>query len=59
MELDVFRGRTDFRRQVKMLAVEAEQRAKFGLADADGVFQHDLEYWLQIAWRTADDLENL
>ena len=59
MELDVFRGRTDFRRQVKMLAVEAEQRAKFGLADADGVLQHGLEHWLQIAGRRTDDAQHV
>src|SRR5215471_4022935 len=28
-------------------------------ADADGILQHGLEYWLQIAGRRADDCENM
>jgi len=33
--------------------------AEFGLADSDGIFQHSLEDWLQLAGRRTDDLENL
>jgi hypothetical protein len=32
-----------------MLAVEAEQRAKFGLAEPHGVRQHRLEYRRKLA----------
>src|SRR5438105_12515407 len=33
--------------------------AKLSSADARGVLQHCLEYWLQLTRRTADDLQDL
>jgi hypothetical protein len=44
---------------VEQIAVVAEQRAEFSLADANGVLQHSLKHRLQLTGRTADHLENL
>jgi hypothetical protein len=59
LEFDKFRRCPEVRRQGKILAVEPEQRAELGLADARRVLQHSLEYWLQFAGRAADDLEHV
>src|SRR5262249_22499759 len=59
LEFDKFRRRPEVRRQGKILAIEPEQRAELGLADARRVFQHSLEYWLQFAGRAADDLKHV
>ena len=53
------RWRADSSRPAECLAVETEQGAELGLANACGVFQHGLEHGLQLAGRTADDLEHL
>src|SRR5215813_9234575 len=59
LEFDKFRRCPEVRRQGKILAVEPEQRAEIGLADARRVLQHSLEYWLQFAGRAADDLKHV
>jgi hypothetical protein len=59
LELDQRGGRADSSRSVEQLAVVAEQRPEFSLADANGVLQHGLKHRLKLAWRPADHLENL
>ena len=49
LEFGKFRRRSELRRHVERLAVEAKQGAEFGLADARGVLQHGLEDRLQLA----------
>src|SRR5262249_41289867 len=41
------------------IALIEQQVAEAGLADANGVLKHSLEHWLQLAGRTADDLEHV
>ena len=43
LEFGKFQRRTDFRCEVEGLAVEAEQHAELGVADARCVLQHSLE----------------
>src|SRR6516162_3180589 len=50
---------TDVRRRKKDLAIVAEQRSEFGLADMGGIRQNRLEHRLQIAGRGADDAQHL
>src|SRR5262249_49990969 len=40
-------------------ALEAEQHAEAGFAEAHGVRQHGLEHWLQLAGRTRNYLQHL
>ena len=52
LEFGKFQRRTDFRCEVEGLAVEAEQHAELGVADARCLLQYSLEYGLQLARRT-------
>ena len=45
--------------RAKVVAVNQEQVAELGLADAGRVFQHRLEYRLQLAGRRTDDAQHL
>ena len=50
--------RADLGRELEGLAVEAEQRAELGLADAHRILQHGLEHRF-LARRGADDAQHL
>src|SRR6516162_4266022 len=51
LELDQRGGRADSSRSVEQLAVVAEQRPEFSLADANRVLQHGLKHRLKLAGR--------
>src|SRR5262249_32647175 len=49
----------EFRGRAKRAILIVEHDAELGLADARRLLQHGLEHWLQLAGRTADDLQHL
>jgi hypothetical protein len=51
--------RSRARKEAKHVAIPGIDISKLGVADANGLLQHGLEHGLQIARRTADDLEHL
>jgi hypothetical protein len=59
LEFDIFRWGTDSGCKMKCIAVIKKQRAKCRLAKVSRIFQHCLEYRLQLAGRRAYDLQYL
>src|SRR5262249_30188741 len=58
--LDVFRWqRAMYCHDAEGIAFAEHERAELGVAYARGVLQHGLEHGLQVAGRTADDLQHL
>src|SRR5262249_39565012 len=58
--LDRYRwGVADPRRGTKHAIGVSEHHAEFGVAKLRRLFQHGLEYGFQVAWRTADYLQNI
>src|SRR5262249_29107767 len=59
LELDQRGRRADSGRSVEQLAVVAEQRAEFSLADMNSVLQHGLKHRLKLTGRARNDLQHL
>ena len=53
------RRRIDQRSRVEEFPIKPEQCTELGLADTGGVLQHGLKHGLQLARRSADNLQHL